>query len=431
MKKHNLKLIIASLCLALGSCNLNESPPELKGDASTADFSFTAVALPDTLPYLAMVKFTNLSTGGFAYQWDFNDGSARVTTKNASHTFAASGEYNVALYSVGSNGSSKIVKRVFVPSACDNTDFNAFTDCNKRSWVISSASDAIVIKNSSGGIVSSSAANACQTDDFITYNVNGLFEYNAGADNKTYNGASCVDKLANAVKFKIQTIDGEQTKIMLNASGLADGSFPFLGSAVAVTDNTYSVESLTSSTMLVKGELSNGNTINIKMREKPSGLPIYLEFLTGGSSRSWILDSTATPGPVKAGPTEDNPYGYFGGGALAACQKDDIYTFTATSVTYVANGETFNGGNIVPNFSCSAPLDYADVAYTLTIVSPGLSGVAQINLSSKFIGVTDVDPANVYRILEIDNDHMVLRSGVSKVETPGKPIHELRFIRAD
>lgn len=424
MKKYNIKLIIASLCLALGSCNLNESPPELKGDASTADFSFTSVALPDTLPYLATVDFTNLSTGGFTYQWDFNDGSAKVTTKNASHTFAASGEYNVALYSVGSNGSSKIVKRVFIPNVCDNADFNALTDCNKRSWIISSAADAIVIKNSSGGVVSTSAANACQTDDYITYNVNGLFEYNAGVDNKTYNGTSCVDKLANASKFKIQAIDGEQTKIILNANGLAAGVTPFLGSAVAVTNNTYNVESLTTSAMLVKGELSNGNTINIKMIEKPSGLAGYLTLLTGGSSRSWRLDTTASPGPIKVGPSDADPYSYFGGGPLAACQKDDIYTFTATTITYTSGGETLIAAN---NFSCGAGLDYADVSYTFTNVGVGSSGLGQINLSANFIGITDRAAENIYRILEIDNDHMVLRSGFGT----GSVVHEIKFIRAN
>ncbi|MFN0049375.1 MAG: PKD domain-containing protein [Cytophagales bacterium] len=424
MKKYSLKIIVITIGLLNWSCSINDGTKSLSGGPSTAGFSFPPVVLPDTLPYLATVEFTNLSTDAFSYQWDFNDGSAKVTTKNAKHTFATTGEFNVALYSVGSNGSSKIVKRVFLPNVCDNADFNSLTSCNKKGWILSSAADAFVETDASGAVLSTKAANSCQTDDDVTYSVDGGFAYGAGKDGKTFNGTACVDKLANASRFKIEAIAGQKTKIILNSNGLLTGNVPFLGSSLQVKNNSYTVESLTDGAMTVKGELLSGNFISVKFIQKPSGLAGYLTYLTGGSSRSWRLDTTAAPGPIVVGPSDADPTSFFGGGALAGCQKDDIYTFSATTVTYNSNGETLIAAD---NFSCGAGLDYADVAYTFSNVGVGSAGLAQISLSANFIGITDRAAENIYRILEIDDERMVLRSG----NGTGSVVHTIKFLRAD
>ncbi|MBC7902025.1 MAG: hypothetical protein H7Y27_01320 [Gemmatimonadaceae bacterium] len=126
--------------------------------------------------------------------------------------------------------------------------------------------------------------------------------------------------------------------------------------------------------------------------------------------------------------TEANPAAYFGGGALADCQKDDVYTFTADlKLTYNAAGSTFNGGNLAPNFSCAGDRSYNNVAFTFAPgVAAGSAGIATLSLAApvptNFIGVTDVS-SNNYRIISITSSAMVLRSGTS-----AETVHQFKFI---
>jgi PKD repeat protein len=144
------------------------------------------------------------------------------------------------------------------------------------------------------------------------------------------------------------------------------------------------------------------------------------------TAKSWKLDPAAGANAIVVG-TEANPSQYFGGGALADCQKDDVYTFTTDmKLTYSANGSTFNAGNLVPNFTCSTDRSYTSVDFTfLPTVSAG-AGIAGIQLTgtppARFIGVTDVS-SNNYRIISITPTTMVLRSG-----TPSETVHQFKFI---
>jgi hypothetical protein len=143
------------------------------------------------------------------------------------------------------------------------------------------------------------------------------------------------------------------------------------------------------------------------------------------TAKSWKLDPNAS-NPIVVG-TENNPSEYFGGGALADCQKDDVYTFgTNFKLTYNANGATFNAGNIAPNYTCSGDRSYTNVDYTFEPGTSGGAGLATIRLTgavpAQFIGVTDIS-SNVYRIISISANAMVLRSG-----TPGQTVHQFRFV---
>ena len=126
--------------------------------------------------------------------------------------------------------------------------------------------------------------------------------------------------------------------------------------------------------------------------------------------------------------TEGNPAQYFGGGGIADCQKDDIYTFTtALKLNYNSNGSTFNGGNIAPNFNCGADRSYSDVSFTFEPSVPaGAAGIATITLPgtipNQFIGVTDIS-SNYYRIISISATAMVLRSGKTN-----ETVHQFKFI---
>jgi hypothetical protein len=149
--------------------------------------------------------------------------------------------------------------------------------------------------------------------------------------------------------------------------------------------------------------------------------PVY-KLLAG---KNWKLNGTDGANAIIVG-TEGNPGEYFGGGALADCQKDDVYTFSnALTLTYNANGATFNGSNIAPNFNCGIDRSYTNVPINFTLGGAG-GAVATITLPGaipdQFIGVTDPS-SNNYRIMSISATSMVLRSG-----TPSQTIHQFKFV---
>lgn len=144
------------------------------------------------------------------------------------------------------------------------------------------------------------------------------------------------------------------------------------------------------------------------------------------TAKSWKLDATPGANPIIVG-TEGNPAQYFGGGGLADCQVDDVYTFSQDmKLTYNANGSTFNGSNLAPNFNCSTDRSYSGATYTFQPGVTGGAGIATITVSgavpSRFIGVTDVS-SNNYRIISITANTMVLRSG-----TPSETVHQFKFV---
>lgn len=144
------------------------------------------------------------------------------------------------------------------------------------------------------------------------------------------------------------------------------------------------------------------------------------------TAKSWKLDPAGGANAIIVG-TENNPAQYFGGGALADCQIDDVYTFGSNlKITYNANGATFNGGNIAPNFTCGINRSYSNVTYTFEPGTSGGAGLATITLPGavpdQFIGVTDIS-SNNYRIISISANAMVLRSG-----TATQTVHQFKFI---
>lgn len=145
------------------------------------------------------------------------------------------------------------------------------------------------------------------------------------------------------------------------------------------------------------------------------------------TAHSWKLDPLSSS-PITVG-TENNPAEYFGGGSLAACQADDVYTFAFVNndfrLTYNANGATFNAGNVQPSYACGADRSYNNVAFTFSTIVSG-AGLASITIPgappAMFIGVTDVS-SNNYRIISITDTEMVLRSGKAN-----ETVHQFRFV---
>ena len=418
MKKYlNLSVVlVSSLVLLLTQCKKSEI--ELVGSESKAEFSFVQLPANDTLPFPVDVSFTNNSTEAFLYQWNFGDNSSFSSERSPLHTYSAGGTFNVTLTTVGTFGNNSITKLISVTDACQNEFFNKLTNCSYGEWTWSTDNDAIKIINSDGTTVfSSSPAADCQVDDVFKFSSNGSFGYNA--NNQTFNQTTniCEAPKANAMNFKVVVASGFAPEIILDTleSGLSNA---FIGTTNAVESNRYEVRSFTQSTLTLRAALINagGKFIEIKLKKKATiTLADIKAILTGGSSRSWKLDPAAGANAITVG-TEGNPSEYYGGGPLEpTCQTDDVYTFSSSdNVNYNANGSTFNGGNIAPNYNCGADRSYT-AAYVFGPVTGGVAGLASIQLPlappANFIGTTDVPTENLYRIIEITPTTMLLRAG--------------------
>ncbi len=414
--KNNLKYILPVLlvCVALIKCKKDD--PQLKGDASTADFDFVQSAASDTLPYTLKLTFTNKSKGEFLYQWNFGDGSALSSDKNPVYTYTTGGVYDVGLTTVGTNGNNFISKRVNVTSACTNDVFNKLTGCGNKDWTWSLAGDAIKVLAPDGTTVYyAGGVSGCQADDVYTFGADGKFTYNAnGQTFDVQSGYSCQAPKANAPKFKLVVKTGLQPQILLDSIPIGK---PFIGTTDVVVGNKYDIRSYDDNNLTLRGVIANtgGQFIEIKLRKvAPLTLADVKNILTGGSSKSWKLDGTNGANTIIVG-TEANPAAYFGGGPIDDCQKDDKYTFNVNgNLVYASGGSTFNGGNIAPNYTCGSDRSYS-VTYTFGSVAGGVAGIAGIQLPgavpTTFIGVTDVPSENYYRIIDISPSQMLLRAG--------------------
>ena len=418
MKKYiNLSVVlVSSLVLLLTQCKKSEI--ELVGSESKAEFTFVQLPANDTLPFPVDVAFTNNSTEAFLYQWNFGDNSSFSSERSPLHSYSAGGTFNVTLTTVGTFGNNSITKVISVTDACQNEFFNKLTNCSYGEWTWSTDNDAIKIINADGTtVLSSSPAADCQVDDVFKFSSNGSFGYNA--NNQTFNQTTnvCEAPKANAMNFKVVVASGFAPEIILDTleSGLSNA---FIGTTNAVESNRYEVRSFTQSTLTLRAALINagGKFIEIKLKKKATiTLADIKAMLTGGSSRSWKLDPAVGANAITVG-TEGNPSEYYGGGPLEPnCQTDDVYTFsTSDNVNYNANGATFNGGNIAPNYNCGADRSYT-AAYVFGPVTGGVAGLASIQLPlappANFIGTTDVPTENLYRIIEITPTTMLLRAG--------------------
>jgi hypothetical protein len=194
-----------------------------------------------------------------------------------------------------------------------------------------------------------------------------------------------------------------------------------MGQTDPVVQNSYEIVSITEEALTLQGTLLNGNLLRMKFIN-PFSLTTIKLYLNGGGRRTWMLDTSAGANAVTAG-LESNPVQYFGGGALAPCQKDDWYTFTQSdSVVVNCNGSTL----LPPSYSCGADKGFRN-KISFGPITGSVVGIAQFTLPSNdvryWIGVFDRSPENVYRILSIDNERMVVRSGDGS-----GVVHDLKFI---
>jgi PKD domain len=411
-------ILLIAFSVILVQCKKNDL--ELNGSASVADFTFQVTPLQDTLPFAYNVTFTYAGEEGLQFQWDFGDNTALSSQRNPVHKYLTGGEYVVKLTSVGTNGNNTTTKRVFVIDACQNDFYKKLTGCNNFVWTWSSDADAIkVLSPDATQVFFAGPAANCQADDLFKFYSDGRFEYDAnGQTFDAQAGFSCQAPKPNAPKYKVVATAGQLPKIYLDP--LASGSGrPFIGTTDVIENNMYRVMNYTDNNMTIRGTIEGSGGVLLEMKLKKVvvlTLADIKNILTGGSSKSWKLDPTAGANAIIVG-TEANPAQYFGGGPLEpTCQTDDVYTFTsADKISYNANGSTFNGGNIAPNFNCGANRSYSNVSFSFGPTTGGVAGLGTIQLPSAppaiFIGTTDVPAENQYRIIEISPTKMLLRAG--------------------
>ena len=395
-------LLLASAVLGLTACKKDEN--NLSGAVPVANFTYSL----DTSQFPVVVTFTNTSTDGFLYQWDFGDGSGLVSGKNVTHTFTLPRTYTVKLVAAGRGGTANApAQDVTIPSICSNSKFNFLTDCGgstgstsstKGQWTYSDLPGAIKRLAADGvTVLSTSPAPLpdCQEDDLFTF-TNG-FDYIYDA------GLNCTpgSNVSNSYTFGFREAGG-LSLITLR------GKKAFVGLTDSVQNKTYEVVEATAALLRLRGTNPDGTKTEVTLMHPLPPLERADRLLTGGSSRTWILDNTVAATIVVG--TEAAPASYYPGGALGslpACQADDEYTLTAArSFAYDAKAATFVAGA----FSCQAP---RSLTTTYTFGLPAGSGDAQLVLNNPaaFIGTTNCNLNGIYRIISINRREMVLRGG--------------------
>ncbi|MBO2010597.1 PKD domain-containing protein [Hymenobacter negativus] len=413
-----LGLLTAPLLLA--SCKKEGDDNTLEGPVPVADFSSTV----DASQFPVRVSFKNNSQDGFIYQWDFGDNSGLGKGTDVVHPYQRAGTYQVKLTAAGRGGTSPTQqKSVVIPSACDNAGFSFLTACSgtgAASWTISNQPGAIITYAANGTtVVSSLPATgtqlpACLLDDQFSFGSNYAYGYDAGGvTGQTYSTATntCGTARAASSSFIYKPVAGTLGQIILTTNK------SFIGLSDSVVNKTYDILEATATRLRLSGTNPNGTKTVVTYTPQLSAVDQAKQFLTGGSTRTWKLDNTMAA-TIVVGPSDADPTGYYAGGlagSLPPCQADDEFTFTmANTYQYNALAETFVAGS---SGGCQAP---RNVTTSFTFGAATGAGIAQFELApatpSPFIGITDA-PDRVYRIISIDNQHMVLRAGSSTAGT--------------
>jgi len=171
--------------------------PPIPGNKPSPSFTYSAAGL--------VVTFTNTTTEGDTYSWDFGDGQTSPD-QNPTHTYTAQGPYSIVLTATNANGSATAKGFIFLGS-----DLTTFTDAQLigAAWKVYVAENSIFV----GGAMGSNAWWAlpksfletgtgvdnwtCMPDDEFTFSTGGGYSYDTkgSARNDGYFGGTngCID----------------------------------------------------------------------------------------------------------------------------------------------------------------------------------------------------------------------------------------------
>ncbi|MGP8217253.1 MAG: PKD domain-containing protein, partial [Bacteroidia bacterium] len=352
---------------------------------SSSDGCDSAIILPDTvypLPIPAFktntsclgspASFTDQSTVTFgtitSWNWNFGDGSPSSPVQNPSHTYTASGIYNVTLTVASDNGcdsSITLPDTVFpVPTSAFISDTVCFGDSTQFTNKSSVIGGTIASWNWNFG---DGTGTSTQKNPFYKYNSAGIYTVTLVT---SVAGSSCTDTIKHVVKVNALPVDsiegiysvcfGTSTILTARGNGIISYSWSTIpaqtNQSVTVEPTVNTVYSLTVS----NGKCTAVDTFLIKVASKPSVTIKGSNLVCQGDSVTLTANSSTGNYLWNNGSTTDS--------IVVTINKDSTYYVVTT------NGCTdtaFDTINVIPVKNVGACCD--------TAIEPG--GVAQLTAS--------------------------------------------------
>ncbi|HVX51247.1 MAG TPA: PKD domain-containing protein, partial [Chitinophagaceae bacterium] len=172
------------------------------------------------VPYT--VQFTNNSTGGESFTWDFGDGSGTSKQTNPQHTFTQPGTYNIKLVAVNNSSCNK-TDSVSFPVVVNGLPAAAF------SFVPLPAQEntpSTFFNNSTGGVSftwnfgDGSTLNTTRSDTTVSHTYNKTGTYNTCL--VAYNATGCSDTACEAVPAIVTPLVDVPNAFTPNGDGIND-----------------------------------------------------------------------------------------------------------------------------------------------------------------------------------------------------------------
>ncbi|WP_300665432.1 T9SS type A sorting domain-containing protein [Fluviicola sp.] len=367
------------------------------------------------------LNFTNTSTNYPAtYSWNFGDGTAAVTTANASHTFATAGTYNVVLTATnqwGSKASSPFV--VTVNNQLDATfSYSNATYCsnagNQTPTVVDAgtftATPAGLSINSTTGVVDLAASTTG------TYTVTNTA---SGACPDTKTTSITINPAANSsFNYPSNTIcisDGDQTPTTAEAGTFSSSpaGLAFVSTTTGVIDVSNSTAGTYTITHSVAGTCPSTTNVNVTLTSTPDASFTYAQgaYCADATDPAPVFGTGASGGVFSASPSGLSINSNSGLIDLSASTAG-TYTVTndiAAVGTCAASSEVFTVVvNALPNVTLAALTDVciyhnaftltggapAGGTYSGTGVTAGSFDPATAGLGTKTITYSYTDPNN-------------------------------------
>ena len=122
-----------------------------------------------------MVDFTNQSTNGTAFSWDFGDGTPASTVSAPQHQYSSLGVYSVTLTVTAPTGGSPLIRSGYVTTGCVVPNFaNTSTSAAEGTWTTAHFSGTITYQpDGANGNSQSSTTPPALPKNIVSQTLNG------------------------------------------------------------------------------------------------------------------------------------------------------------------------------------------------------------------------------------------------------------------